>query len=325
MGLAAFAEPAMAAELVGVLLRGTTAWGEAATERLTNAFLADRGDRQAMQRCSIRLPGLRAEPWWDAASFPIARAMEQHWPRLAAELHRASREADFHPYRQDNDAFLDLECWSTADMLLLGRTLPNAALAQNSISAIGAHGPAEMLALSRLAPGGWIRPHCGPWNTRLTVHLAIESNDASRMRVGDTWHAWTPGQCLVFDDSFEHECRNDGNSNRTVLLFDVWHPDLTPIEREILKQMLDLLARDYWQSRGCPVEVRRDTCEQFVVVVNSEEQCALWPAELLLPKGWQAATAPADRETSLAWIAANRTDMRPLSVHAQNSPRVTAR
>jgi aspartyl/asparaginyl beta-hydroxylase (cupin superfamily) len=39
------------------------------------------------------------------------------------------------------------------------------------------------------------------------------------------------GKAIVFDDSFEHEAWNDGNSARITLVFDIWHPDLT--QREV--------------------------------------------------------------------------------------------
>jgi aspartyl/asparaginyl beta-hydroxylase (cupin superfamily) len=41
---------------------------------------------------------------------------------------------------------------------------------------------------------------------------------------------------MIFDDSFEHEVRNDGESDRVILLVDIWHPELTPEERAALKK-----------------------------------------------------------------------------------------
>src|SRR5205823_227290 len=41
----------------------------------------------------------------------------------------------------------------------------------------------------------------------------------------------------VFDDTFEHEVWNQSDKTRYVLLFDVWHPDLTDIEVELLEQL----------------------------------------------------------------------------------------
>ena len=43
-----------------------------------------------------------------------------------------------------------------------------------------------------------------------------------------------PGEAWVFDDTIEHEARNDSDKLRVVLIFDVWHPHLTPAERALI-------------------------------------------------------------------------------------------
>lgn len=37
---------------------------------------------------------------------------------------------------------------------------------------------------------------------------------------------WKVGECLIFDDSFEHEVWHDGSTDRVVLICDLWHPDV---------------------------------------------------------------------------------------------------
>ena len=39
---------------------------------------------------------------------------------------------------------------------------------------------------------------------------------------------------MLFDDSFEHEAWHRGEKTRIVLVFDVWHPDLTDREVQFL-------------------------------------------------------------------------------------------
>ena len=50
------------------------------------------------------------------------------------------------------------------------------------------------------------------------------------------------GECMVFDDSFEHEAWHKGDVTRIVLVFDVWHPDLSDKEVQFLA-MLQVAAR----------------------------------------------------------------------------------
>ncbi len=38
--------------------------------------------------------------------------------------------------------------------------------------------------------------------------------------------SWSAGKILLFDDSFEHEVRNDTDEERVVLLIRLWHPEL---------------------------------------------------------------------------------------------------
>jgi aspartate beta-hydroxylase len=49
---------------------------------------------------------------------------------------------------------------------------------------------------------------------------------------------------LIFDDTIEHEARNDSDLPRTVLIFDVWNPLLSLAEREMVEAMT-MAARDF--------------------------------------------------------------------------------
>lgn len=55
--------------------------------------------------------------------------------------------------------------------------------------------------------------------------------DGCSIRVGDEVRTWVEGRCLLFDDSFEHEVRNDTDRARVVLLLRFFHPDLAPARR----------------------------------------------------------------------------------------------
>ena len=84
--------------------------------------------------------------------------------------------------------------------------------------------------LSAIAPGTRLTPHCASSNVRLTCHLGLVCPAGCRVRVGPTWGSWREGECLFFDDSYEHEVVNDSLEVRIVLLIRFWHPQL-PAER----------------------------------------------------------------------------------------------
>ena len=49
--------------------------------------------------------------------------------------------------------------------------------------------------------------------------------------------AWVAGRVTILDDSFEHEVFNDADDeHRVILLIDVWHPELTPAERDQVRR-----------------------------------------------------------------------------------------
>ena len=97
---------------------------------------------------------------------------------------------------------------------------------------------------SRLKPGTHIPPHCGLTNSRLTVHLPLIVPDGCEIRVGNDIHKWEEGKIIGFDDSFQHEAWNRADSDRTVLIFETHHPDLSETEIEAIERVY--AANDKW-------------------------------------------------------------------------------
>jgi len=99
------------------------------------------------------------------------------------------------------------------------------------------------LFLSVLEPGTHIPLHFGGANVKLTLHLPLSVPEGdTALRVCDETRHWNGGEMMIFDDTFEHEAWNRTDQRRVVLLFDLWHPDLTEIERTILDQVAEKLA-----------------------------------------------------------------------------------
>ncbi|NBI50350.1 MULTISPECIES: aspartyl/asparaginyl beta-hydroxylase domain-containing protein [Burkholderia] len=73
---------------------------------------------------------------------------------------------------------------------------------------------------SSLAPGTYIGPHYGYTSEVLRCHIGLRSSEDCAIRVGTETRSWSPGSCLVFDDTTEHEAWNRGTTTRVVLLFD---------------------------------------------------------------------------------------------------------
>jgi aspartate beta-hydroxylase len=65
------------------------------------------------------------------------------------------------------------------------------------------------------------------------------------LRVGEETHIWEPGRLVLFDDTIRHEAWNRSDQLRVVLIFDVWHPLLTQLERELVAAMTGGLMSFY--------------------------------------------------------------------------------
>jgi len=90
-----------------------------------------------------------------------------------------------------------------------------------------------------------VKPHCGPTNIRLRVHISIAVPHGATICVGNETRRWSDSDVLVFDDSFEHEVRNDSPDPRLVFIFDIWHQSLRTDEQRLAA--LDAVAKARYQ------------------------------------------------------------------------------
>jgi aspartate beta-hydroxylase len=94
-----------------------------------------------------------------------------------------------------------------------------------------------------------IPAHSGVTNTRVTVHLPLIVPPGCGFRVGGETREWRVGTGWVFDDTIEHEAWNDSDAPRAILIFDVWNPELTLLERDLVREATLALAQ-YHEIEG---------------------------------------------------------------------------
>jgi aspartyl/asparaginyl beta-hydroxylase (cupin superfamily) len=94
-----------------------------------------------------------------------------------------------------------------------------------------------------------IPAHTGTTNTRLTVHLPLIVPPGCRFRVGGEIREWRAGEAWAFDDTIEHEAWNDADVTRVILIFDVWNPQLTTLERNLVRELTVAFA-EYGRAEG---------------------------------------------------------------------------
>lgn len=202
-------------------------------------------------------PGLPQRCFYERSEFSWVAEVEAASAALRDEFQAlAANEGAFAPYVErshsrpaPNNPLLDDESWGAAylwrggNITELGLQAPATMAALNATDMPVITGRSPMALYSRLRPGTHIAPHHGLLNTRLICHLPLVAPDGCALRVGHETRAWQFGEMLIFDDSIEHEAWNRGQSDRTVLLFEVWRPEIPLADRRILTELFTAIDR----------------------------------------------------------------------------------
>lgn len=252
----------------GALNAAASAYPSADLARIERGFRIECGREARVFKHPLRqpvflyLPDLPAIPWFEREQFDWVPSVEEQLPAIRAELETLVREqAQFIPYISEGGGldphgtdFSRLEGsmeWNAFHLTQCGRWLEDrcrrcsrTTQLMHAVPAAQMRGLAPEILFSRLQAGGHIVPHFGRTNVRLTVHLGIIIPDGCTIRVADEIRGWQEGRVLLFDDSFEHEAWNRSERDRTVLIFEVWHPALEPAEIVAIERFFD--AREEW-------------------------------------------------------------------------------
>lgn len=183
-------------------------------------------------------PHVNLGPIWPKELVPLAGFLEMHFEDFMQDL-RSIRDAhtfwelhmkafvsetQFTPHDDDwqtvylfvNQKWVPRNCEAAPRTCELLRQRPE--IAGCRASSVGA-------GFLRLRPGARLKPHFGN-GPRLSVHLGLETPEVGdiHMQVGDATVRWQAGRAVVFDDTYIHKVRHDGEAPRFVLLLWFCHP-----------------------------------------------------------------------------------------------------
>lgn len=204
-------------------------------------------------------PSLRECEFHDRAAFPWLEELEGLTPVIRAELDRVANapDADLVPYVKYADSeplaqWRELNHnrdWTAIHLIERGRLVAaNAAHCPETMAFLARReqpaipGCAANAMFSLLAPRTHIPPHVGVANFRLLCHLPLIVPNRCWFRVGADTRDFAEGQGWVFDDTIEHEAKNETDHLRVILIFDLWHPDLSPAERSAITAAVSAAA-----------------------------------------------------------------------------------
>jgi len=187
------------------------------------------------------LPQLPQLQFYDRALLPWLDPVEAATDNIRDELLEVLRdEAAFQPDANGAAGVSAFHLWRHGTLLedaaarcpLTLASLTGAPLARLA-------GRAPSVKFSRLMPGARIPPRNGLVNTRLIVHLPLIVPGKSYLRVGNEMREWQYGKAWVFDDSFDHEAWNDGDSACVILQFDIARPELSEEENRLIAMLFE--------------------------------------------------------------------------------------
>ena len=248
--------------------------GKEALRRVVDAadiYVGQRPPRHlhGLQRPSfIYLPDLEPRAFFERSRFDWLPRLESAAPIIREELEAAlAADQGLTPYVQVEkghdpqqwSALNGSRAWSALHLSKGGTPVeenrarcPKTTRVLDSLPLpqIPGHSPETLFSI--LEPGTHIPPHFGLANYKLVAHLPLTVPADCAIRVGNETRGWTEGECLVFDDSFQHEAWNRSDRRRAVLILDVWHPDVTMAEQEgicALVQGIGAFNRRYAATR----------------------------------------------------------------------------
>ena len=198
----------------------------------------------AVQRSTYNVARLTGRPVWtqDQTTYKdFFTILESNWRTIKKEG-QALLAKGFTP---ESENLKDTGSWGQLELFTRGRRhAGNCALAPVTCAIVGNFSPAGgckrgQTKFSLMEGGTHVWPHCGPTNCRLRAHLGliVPSENTPVLRVSDSLVSWQEGKVFVFDDSFEHEVWHNGTQHRLVLIVDLWHPELTARERDLLSPL----------------------------------------------------------------------------------------
>jgi aspartate beta-hydroxylase len=246
-------------ELVeSIFERQRVRYGRGELRRVEKALAIYLGDAKAdypderQRPVFLFFPDIRVLPYYDPKEFDWVDLLESQTSVIKQELISVMAgdqnielffDEDRSPYKRlmpDWDAFFFFRYGHRYDLNHALCPKTSAVLEQLPLCHVANHAPETLF--SFVAPRGRINPHCGVTNTRLVVHLPLLIPGPCALTVGGVEHRWREGEVVVFDDTFTHEARNDADARRALLLMDIWHPDLTEVERLALAEIMSAIS-----------------------------------------------------------------------------------
>ncbi|XP_046880438.1 aspartyl/asparaginyl beta-hydroxylase isoform X5 [Hypomesus transpacificus] len=195
------------------------------------------------QRSLYNVKGLRAQPWWtpqETGYTDLVKALEKNW-RVIRDEALSVMDTSTGLFLPEEENLREKGEWGQFTLWQQGRKAGEACRSvPRTCSLLERYSEATgckrgQIKFSVMQPGTHVWPHTGPTNCRLRMHLGLViPKQGCKIRCTNDTRVWEEGKVLIFDDSFEHEVWQDSDSYRLIFIIDVWHPELSQHQRQVL-------------------------------------------------------------------------------------------
>ncbi|XP_041670088.1 aspartyl/asparaginyl beta-hydroxylase-like isoform X9 [Cheilinus undulatus] len=195
------------------------------------------------QRSLYNVDGLKAQPWWmpkETGYTDLVKTLERNWKTIRDEA-LAVMDKNTGMFIPEEENLRERGEWGQFTLWQQGRKVGTSCQSVPKTCGLLERYPEAtgckrgQIKFSVMQPGTHVWPHTGPTNCRLRMHLGLViPKQGCRIRCTDQTREWEEGKVLIFDDSFEHEVWQEADSYRLIFIVDVWHPELTPYQRQTL-------------------------------------------------------------------------------------------
>ena len=216
----------------------------------------DQSTSNSWQFAHSYVPGLECKPFWNIDEVSWKKKLEQSYKQIRKEFLEVTKDSEDLQGKGNNiwAGALTEEAggygagWST--LVLKDRGMwdeVNCNLFPKTAKAVLGSGiPATEVFFASMKPNTDIKLHSDFTNFVLTSHLAIDipenGNNKCRLSIGDETRQWMNGEVTLFDTSMMHDAVNESDEMRYILMFRIWHPNLSEVERNALQFIYDCLS-----------------------------------------------------------------------------------
>ena len=172
------------------------------------------------------------DPVIEAEQFPFLQPLHRDWRQIHAEVTKILEHKDCIPGLEEvcweqRKVAMNRQ-WQTFFLFGFGeKSEKNCAQAPHTTALLEQIPGLQTAWFSILAPGYHVPPHRGITNGIVRCHLGLIVPDDRQncwMRIDHERRTWAPGDLLVFDDTYDHEVKNETPQERVVLLIDFERP-----------------------------------------------------------------------------------------------------